>query len=158
MNTLKTIISYLIIIISCICIPNNVLATEIIFEVDATPKELIQKNTIYELFTEEEIQLLFRVVETETHGADYESKKNVASVIFNRYEQYNKSLKDIITSPNQFGYNKKFITDSTVKACEDALNDRGNVSKALFFRSDKCPNTWLGRPFIYSDSATHYFY
>lgn len=158
MKILKTIISYLIIAIFFICMPNNTLAAEIIFEVDATPKELIQKDTIYDLFSEEEIQLLFRVVETETHGADYESKKNVASVIFNRHEQYDKTLKDIITSPNQFGYSKKSITDSTIKACEDALNNRGNVSKALFFRSDRCPDTWLGRPFIYRDSATHYFY
>lgn len=159
----------------------SIFAKTIIFEVDATPydygiikdkktdftfkeefteeiqEDIKVKNTIYDLYSSEEIQLLFKTVETETYGADYESKKNVASVILNRQEQYGKSLKEIITSPNQFCYSKNNISDLTIKACEDALDNRGNVLGALYFRSDKRPETWNGRPFITSD-GNHNFY
>lgn len=127
-------------------------------EVEEVEEEIsVPEITIYDLFSDEEIQLLFKTVETETFGADYESKKNVASVILNRVEQYGQTLKETITAPNQFCYGKNNISESTIKACEDALNNRGNVLGALFFRSDKRPETWNGKTFKYTD-GNHNFY
>lgn len=157
---------------------NTIFAKTIVFEVDATPwdyyiledkrtdyslieneEEIVEeKDTIYDLFSEEEIQLLFRTVETETYGADYESKKNVASVILNRYENSDISLKQIITSPNQFCYGRKDISDNTIKACEDALDNRGNVIDCLYFRSGKQLSTFCGHTLKYIDQVNHYFY
>ena len=158
------ITSIILLCITCILLfSKTVAARTLIFDLESGTlyeevEEAVETEfTIYDLYTDEEIQLLFKTIETETHGADYESKKNVASVILNRQERYNKSLKEIITAPNQFSYSKSEITETTIQACEDALNNRGNVSEALFFRSDKQLKFWNGRPFLYSDQ-NHYFY
>lgn len=158
-------ITYIILlsVIYILLSPKTVAARTLIFDLESGTlyeevEEVIEpEETIYDLFTDEEIQLLFKTVETETFGADYESKKNVASVILNRVEQYGLTLKEIITAPNQFCYSKDNISDKTIKACEDALNNRGNVLGALFFRSDKQPETWNGKTFKYTD-GNHNFY
>lgn len=41
-------------------------------------------ETVFDVYTEEELMLIFRTVETECFDADFISKCNVASVIFNR--------------------------------------------------------------------------
>lgn len=114
--------------------------------------------TIYNTYSEEEVQLLFRVVETETFGADYESKKNVASVVLNRQEAYDCELKDVITAKNQFCYGRTKISDSTIKACEDALLNRGNVENCLYFRSGKKMSSFCGQQLKYTDQVGHFFY
>lgn len=85
-------------------------------------------TTIYEAFTELELDLLFRIVEAETLGSGYRPKENVASVIFNRREQGwgKQNLLDILTQQNQFkvyttgAYLKHDVTADTIKACESA--------------------------------------
>lgn len=61
-------------------------------------------ETIYDYFTEEELDLLFHVVQAEV-GDEYsfEQKCNVASVIFNRvnHEKFPGTLSEILT-PDQF--------------------------------------------------------
>ena len=57
-------------------------------------------ETIYDYFNQDELELLFRIVETEVRGDEnFDEKVNVASVIFNRieHEDFPMTLTDILT-------------------------------------------------------------
>lgn len=74
-------------------------------------------ETIYDIFTEEELDFLFKVVQAEVGDEEstFEQKVNVARVIFNRLEHENfpDTLNEILTQENQFTVvaNKKIQTD-----------------------------------------------
>ena len=117
-------------------------------------------NSIYDCFTEEEINLIFRVVETETFECDFDSKVNVANVVFNRLEhgEFGKTIKEIITTKNQFAYGRKNISEDTILAVEYAFMVEDTTNGALFFHSNKKTNTFCGNEFIFQDEAGHNFY
>ena len=73
-------------------------------------------ETVFDVYTEDELILIFRTVETECYDADFMSKCNVASVIFNRIEsgEFGESVEEVITNPNQFAYGRECITESTI--------------------------------------------
>lgn len=123
-------------------------------------------ETIYDYFTEEEIYLIQCCVETETYGADFEAKCNVANVIFNRFnytgkkypEFENKSIEEIITLANQFAYSKTQISEDTILAIEYAFAIEDTTNGALFFHSNPKTDTWYGADWLFEDSAGHHFY
>lgn len=118
-------------------------------------------ETIYDYFTDEELDLLFRVVQAEI-GDEYtfEQKCNVASVIFNRvnHEKFPDTLPEIITQ-NQFQpitdgrYKKVEVSEDTILACEYAFMMEDTTNGCLFFDS----NNALNYKFIMNDGA-HNFY
>lgn len=120
-----------------------------------------QPETIYDNFSEEELDLLFRVVQAEI-GDEYsfEQKCNVASVIFNRlgHERFPDALLDILT-PDQFStissgsYEKVEVSDVTILACEYAFQFEDTTGGCLFFDS----NGALKYEYVYNDGA-HNFY
>lgn len=62
-------------------------------------------ESIYDYFNSYELELLFRIVETEVRGDTYfDEKVNVANVILNRMEHddFPKSMHDVITQYPQF--------------------------------------------------------
>ena len=61
-------------------------------------------NNIFDFYTEDEVRLICRVVETECYGQDFDSKCNVASVIFNRLDngKFGSTLEEVITRKKQF--------------------------------------------------------
>ena len=95
---------------------------------------------LYDAFTEEELDLLFRVVECEARGGSLESKINVASVIFNRVKTgwQGGDLTSILMSPRQFEvvtlgvYKTAKPTKSTIKGCEIAF-ETDSVDGAIYF-------------------------
>lgn len=99
-------------------------------------------DTIYDVFTEEELDFLFRVVQAEVGDEEstFEQKVNVARVIFNRLEHENfpDTLNEILTQENQFTVvtNKKYkqieISGEIILACEYAYQIE-NRSELLFF-------------------------
>ncbi len=118
-------------------------------------------ETIYDYFTEEELDLLFRVVQAEV-GDEYsfESKVNVANVIFNRFyhERFPDTLSDILVhdqfSPIADGrYKEVEVTEDTILACEYAFTMDDTTDGCLFFDS----NNTLNYQFVFNDSA-HNFY
>ncbi len=118
-------------------------------------------ETIYDYFTEEELDLLFRVVQAEI-GDEYsfEQKCNVSSVIFNRlyHERFPNTLSEILTydqfSPIADGrYKEVDVTEDTILACEYAFMMEDTTNGCLFFDS----NNTLNYQFIFNDSA-HNFY
>ena len=118
-------------------------------------------ETIYDCFTEKELDLLFRVVQAEV-GDEYsfEQKVNVASVIFNRlkHERFPDNLTEILVfdqfSPISDGrYEKVNITENTILACEYAFMIEDTADGCLFFDSDETLNY---KP-VFKDGA-HNFY
>lgn len=132
-------------------------------------KDIIEKyayiidppETIYDYFSEEELDLLFRVVQAEV-GDEYsfEQKVNVAEVIFNRLEdkRFHNTLVEILTS-DQFqtvaneNYKHVKVSENTILACEYAFQIGTGREKCLFFDS----NNTLNYEFVYNDAA-HNFY
>jgi len=101
---------------------------------------------IYTDFTQEEIYMIQRCVETEVHSGDVISKMNVASVIFNRLNHPDKKYGDdviaIITAPNQFAYWRTEITDTTIEAVENAYKYGDTTNGCIAYRSDNKPEKW----------------
>lgn len=118
-------------------------------------------ETIYNCFTEEELDLLFHVVQAEI-GDEYlfEPKVNVASVIFNRlqHEKFPDTLSEILVydqfSPILDGrYKEVEVSEDTILACEYAFQIEDTTNGCLFFDS----NNTLNYQFVFNDSA-HNFY
>ena len=118
-------------------------------------------ETIYDYFAEEELDLLFHVVQAEV-GDEYsfEQKVNVANVIFNRlgHERFPDTLNEILVydqfSPISDGrYKKVNVSEDTILACEYAFQIEDTTDGCLFFDS----NNTLNYQFVFNDSA-HNFY
>lgn len=117
-------------------------------------------ETIYDYCTDEEINLICRVVETETYQCKFNSKVNVANVVFNRLEhgEFGETIEEVVTSKNQFAYARKNISEDTILAVEYAFMMEDTTNGALFFHSNKKTNTFCGNKFIFQDEAGHNFY
>lgn len=119
-------------------------------------------ETIYDYFTEEELDLLFHVVQAEIGDEYYsfEQKVNVASVIFNRlkHEQFPNTLSEILIA-SQFQpisngkYREVEVSEDTILACEYAFIIGDSTGGCLFFDS----NNTLNYQFVFKDGA-HNFY
>lgn len=119
-------------------------------------------ETIYEYFTEEELDLLFHVVQAEIGDECYsfEQKANVASVVFNRlyHEKFPDALSEILVydqfSPISNGrYKEVEVSEDTILACEYAFMIEDTTNGCLFFDS----NNTLNYQFMFNDGA-HNFY
>lgn len=118
-------------------------------------------ETIYDCFSDDELDLLFHVVQAEI-GDEYSfgQKINVASVIFNRIEhcRFPDTLGEILVA-SQFSsisdgrYQKVEVSDVTVLACEYAFSIENAAEECLFFDS----NNKLNYQFVFTDGA-HNFY
>lgn len=127
------------------------------------PKEMY--TTIYDIFSEREINLLFRVVQAEVGNYDFISKCNVASVIFNRHYYFQANISSILFANNQFEtitnglYLKVEVDEDTILACEYVFIFGDTTNGAMFFDSTN-GNSWAAhnKVFIFRDSAGHDFY
>lgn len=121
----------------------------------------IERDTIDVIYSDEEIILMERVVETEVHGGTFLQKVNVANVLLNRFQYYETfgylNMIDVITDKNQFCYSKVDITEETKNALNFAFEIKDTTDKAIAFRSDKNPNEWNNWEYSFYDGA-HYFY
>ena len=117
-------------------------------------------ETIYDCFSEQELDLLFRVVQAEIGDYSFDQKVNVANVIFNRitHERFGETLNEVLV-PSQFAtisngrINRVTVDEDTILACEYAFLFEDTTNGALFFDSDGS----LKYPKIYDDEA-HNFY
>lgn len=118
-------------------------------------------ESIYDYYTDDELDLMFRVVQAEI-GDEYtfEQKCNVASVILNRLdaENFANEMNEILVS-SQFQtisngrYMKVEVSDDTILACEYAFMIEDTTGGCLFFDS----NNALRYEFVFNDGA-HNFY
>lgn len=117
-------------------------------------------ETVFDAYTEEELMLIFRTVETECYDADFLSKCNVASVIFNRIESgdFGESVEEVITSPNQFAYWRENVTESTILSVMYVYEIGDTTDGCVAFRSDQRPTKWYGWQYVFTDEVGHNFY
>ena len=117
-------------------------------------------ETVFDAFTEEEVNLICRMVETECYQQDFDSKVNVACVAFNRFNsgKFGDTMKDVITTKNQFAYGRKNLTEDTILAVQYAFEMVDTTQGALFFHSMKKTETFCKRKWKFTDKAGHHFY
>ena len=117
-------------------------------------------ETIFDYYTEDEVRLICRVVETETYQCDFDSKVNVANVVLNRIEsgEFGETVKEVITTESQFAYGREVITEDTILAVMYSFEIIDTTKGALYFHSNEKTDTFCGRDFIFQDSAGHNFY
>lgn len=118
-------------------------------------------ETIYDYYTAEELDLLFRVMQAEA-GDEYsfEAKVNVASIIFNRLmsDKYSGNMfavlvEDQFQSIEDGRYKEVVVSENTILACEYAFTVENTGQGCLFFDS----NNTLKYNYVFSDEA-HNFY
>lgn len=118
-------------------------------------------ETVFDCFTDEEIDLILKAVETECYDQNFESKCNVASVIFNRIEikgEFGDSVEEIITRPKQFAYGRDIITEDTILAVMYAWEIEDTTDGCVAFRSKDKPPKWRKWTRQFVDDAQHAFY
>ena len=117
-------------------------------------------ETIYDYFTEDEVRLICRVVETETYQCDFDSKVNVANVVLNRIEsgEFGDTVEEVVTTGNQFAYGRKVLTEDTILAVMYAYEIVDTTNGALYFHSNDITDTFCGKTYIFTDDAGHNFY
>lgn len=141
-------------------------------EIQEEYSDWIDKDeTIYDYFNQDELELLFRIVETEVRGEqNFDEKVNVASVIFNRigHDDFSISLTEVLTQRNpspQFSsyisgaYKNVEVTNTTILACEYAFQIEDTTNGALWFDSTN-GHSWAerNREYIFTDNVGHSFY
>lgn len=119
--------------------------------------EIGEPDKLEECFTEEELSYLYRVVETETHGADFESKVHIADVVFNRMKsaKFPDDIVAVVRQANQFAYGRTDIDEETKLACAYAFDMEDTTDGALFFQKSK---TMSGREYVFTDAVNHSFF
>ena len=117
-------------------------------------------ETIFDYYTEDEVRLICRVVETETYQCDFDSKVNIANVVLNRIEsgEFGETVEEVITTESQFAYDREVITEDTILAVMFAFEFEDTTNGATFFHSNKQTDTFCGKSYIFSDDAVHHFY
>ena len=118
------------------------------------------RPTLYDRFTAEEIYLMQRCVETECHDRSFESKVNVACVIFNRiaHKGFPNNVTEVIMTKRQFAYALTNINEETILALEYAFLFNELSPDILFFHSKEWTPTFCGAIYSFSDDAVHHFY
>jgi len=116
-------------------------------------------ESIYDCFSKEDITYICRTVETETYQQSMIRKANVASTVLSRFEHgaYGNSLKEIVTSPNQFVCGRTDISKETKLAVEIAFMFKTKYDGSLYFQSAGYMKSFSGADYMGFDGC-HYFY
>lgn len=111
-------------------------------------------------YSAEQMMVMWRCIQTEVGGGDFDSKCNVASVIVNRInsEKFPNDPIGVVTSASQFAYSKTEISEDAKLALEYVLLFGDTTNGCIGFRSGACPSTFSGWTYQFTDSAGHHFY
>lgn len=116
-------------------------------------------DKLEDCYSDEQIQIMWKCIETEAYDCPFDAKVNVANVILNRVEHdlFPPDPIEIITAENQFVYGRNNITDDTKLALQYAFEIEDTTNGCIGFRSDKNPPIWNGWEYCFTDGK-HYFY
>ena len=116
-------------------------------------------ESIYDVYSSDDIYLMQRCIETETFEQDFNSKVNVASVILNRLnsEEFSNQVNKVIVK-GQFAFGRKDISEDTKLALEYAYMIGDTTEGALYFHSLSYRSKFNGANYIFTDDAGHHFY
>ena len=122
--------------------------------------ELDMPESVYDYFSDEDILLIQRTIETECYGGDFSSKVNVANVILNRIynDKFDNTAKEVVTSSNQFAYGRTKISDDTKLALEFAFEFEDTTDGCIAFHSNRKKDTFNGWEYQFTDQIGHHFY
>jgi len=123
-------------------------------------------ETIYDYTTDEEFDLICRIVEAEIGNGCFDSKVNVANTIVNRYysDNFPNNWIDIIYSPSQYStlsngaYKKVKVKEDTILAIEYAFSIEDTTQGATYFHSGSSRWHEDSLDFIFEDVDGHKFY
>lgn len=119
-------------------------------------------ETLEDTFTAEELNLIYRVVESEAGHQSVEDKSHVASVIFNMInhpkKRFGKTVKAVIKCPNRFCYGARKITESTKEAVQMAWEENTAPGCYAFHSNKKYKSRFAGFTYKFTDKAGHHFY
>ena len=85
----------------------------------------------------------------------------MACVVFNRLDsgKFGDTITEVVTSPYQFAYGRKNITEDTILAVMYAYEIEDTTQGALYFNSFKeRKDTFCGADYIFTDRCGHHFY
>lgn len=122
--------------------------------------------------TDKEMTILYKIVESEATGQNFESRVNVAHVILNRVESdyFPDSIKKVVFQENQFSpindnrYYEVIVTKKTIDAVNYAINGDDTTYGSLYFMnrsaSDSENVTWFDSNlrFTMRDDSGHEFF
>lgn len=101
-------------------------------------------------YTDQDLDLLARLVTAEAGGEPLEAQVGVAAVVLNRVQssKFPNSIYDVIYAPNQFspvrnGWINKPATTTAIKAAETALQGSDPTNGALYFFDNTASNSFL---------------
>lgn len=133
--------------------------------------DLIEENldcydppeSIKDYYSQSDIELLWRLVETEAGGTSFKSKVLIAEVVMNRMDskEFPDDIYTVMTTKKQFSIKKKLnkVTDETKRACECAFQIPDLSQGALYFHSIKECENFFGKEFLFIDEDSgHKFY
>lgn len=109
-------------------------------------------ETIYDYYTDEEIELFARIIEAEGGNQPFETKVHLASVVLNRVEseKFPDDITSVVSSYNQFSvYTTGFykivdVKDSTILAIEYAFQFGDTTDGCLYFDTTN-GKSWASR-------------
>lgn len=128
-------------------------------------EEIAEKESIYDITTDEEFDLFCKVVEAEIGIGNLEQKTNVASSILNRYydDGFPDTIEDVLLQPVQYStvlndrINRVEVTDTTIQAIENAFDNGDTVNGATYFYSGNS-SEWHDNNLIFvTDDGLHKF-
>jgi N-acetylmuramoyl-L-alanine amidase len=117
-------------------------------------KEITFEKSNFEEFnlSEDDIDLLARIVRAEAQTEPFEGKVAVADVVINRVEspQFPDTIEDVIYAPGQFqpvsnGEIYKPADEESIEAVKTALTDQDEIAEdsLFFYNPDIATNRWL---------------
>ncbi|GAE27784.1 putative Cell wall hydrolase [Halalkalibacter wakoensis JCM 9140] len=119
----------------------------------SSPKPQVNQSSAQEVhLTDQEFDLLARIVRAEAQTEPFEGKVAVADVVLNRVESshFPDTVKEVIYEPRQFqpvsnGQYKRPADQESIEAVEAALSDMRNISEdsLFFYNPDIATNRWL---------------
>lgn len=111
-------------------------------------------NSAAEVYSDEELDLLARLIMAETEGQPYEAKVAVGSVVMNRVESglFAPSINEVINqsingyyqfTPVENGWINRPANEECIQAAKEALSGFDATNGALFYYDDSTTNQWI---------------
>lgn len=106
-------------------------------------------------YTDEEFELLARVINAEAYSEPFEGKVAVGNVIINRVQhpKFPNTIKDVVYAPNQFtvvtnGHINRQVRPDSYEAAREALYGVDRTQGALYFYNPRVSTSsfWRSRP------------
>ena len=118
-----------------------------------------EMSTIYDCYSEEEIQLMLWILENEIGSGTFEEKVNVSNVFFNREksDEFSNNMKELLTK-DQFCIRRSLISEDTVLALEFAFIMDDTTNGSIAFHSMEKTSTFNGWVYVFTDGSGHNFY